>query len=73
MKVFLDLVRSSVITQGIITITMLVIVGYLVLTGQTVPDQIWNLTILVIGFYFGSKVGVVQGQNSASEQGHSTR
>jgi hypothetical protein len=63
MTTFLDLVKSSVITQAIITIMVLFAVLYMLATGQTVPPDLWALTSLVIGFYFGSKVGIVQGQN----------
>ena len=66
MSTLIDLLKSSVITQGVITVIVLGLIVYLLVTRQPVPDQVWNLTVLVIGFYFGSKVGVIQGQNNAS-------
>lgn len=70
MNTLIDLLKTSVLTQGLITLAVLGLVVYLTLTGQPISDQIWNLTVLVIGFYFGSKVGIVQG--SAKAQGIET-
>ena len=64
MNVLIDLLRSSVLTQAVITVMTLSVVFYLVVTGKPVPPEVWALASLVVGFYFGSKVGVVQGQNS---------
>jgi hypothetical protein len=38
----------------------------MIVAGRIVPAELWAITSLVVGFYFGSKVGVVQGQNSAN-------
>jgi len=56
MSSFWALVERSVIVQAIITLALIGVVIYLVSTGQEVPDLIQTLTLLVVGFYFGSKV-----------------
>lgn len=58
---FLDLLRESIITQALITVSVVGADLYLLLSGQTVPQELWALTTLVVGFYFGSKVGYSQG------------
>lgn len=52
----IDLLRESVITQAIITILSLSVTFALVALGRTVPEEVWALDGLVIGFYFGGKV-----------------
>lgn len=56
MNEFWTLVRESVILQAIITLALIGTVIYLVVSGIEVPDLISSLTLLVVGFYFGSKV-----------------
>jgi len=56
MSKFWDLVERSIVFQGLITIALIAVVIYLTVTGQEVPDLIEALTLLVVGFYFGSKV-----------------
>ena len=53
---FVELLRESVITQALITLLALGVTFYLVGTGQPVPEQIWTIDGLIIGFYFGGKV-----------------
>jgi hypothetical protein len=62
--IILDLVKSSVITQGIITIVVLAVDCALILQGRAVPQELWAVTFAVVGFYFGSKVGIAQGQST---------
>lgn len=66
MDKFWDLLKQSVITQAIITVVVIVVDCYMIIAGRTIPAELWAITSLVIGFYFGSKVGVVQGQNAAT-------
>jgi len=66
MSTFIDLLKSSVLTQAMITVITLSALFYLILAGKPVPTEVWSLAMLVVGFYFGSKVGIVQGQNNAS-------
>jgi hypothetical protein len=56
MQTFLDLLREGVIFQGLITVIILITDGVLMVKGQTLPDFMMQLTILIIGFYFGAKV-----------------
>ncbi len=67
METFWTLMKESVITQAIITVLIISAVIYLIATGQAVPENLWQLTTLVIGFYFGSKVGFVQGVNKTGK------
>lgn len=56
MEKFLDLVRESVIVQGLITLSLVITVCYMWASGKTIPPDLLGLLTLVIGFYFGSKV-----------------
>lgn len=58
----IDLIKSSVLTQAIITFMVLAIDAYMYIAGRAVDDKLWALTTLVVGFYFGSKIGIVQGR-----------
>lgn len=63
MQTFIDLLKSSVLTQGMITIIVLVIWGILTINGREIPTDVSTLVMLVVGFYFGSKIGMIQGIN----------
>lgn len=63
MSTLVDLLKSSVVTQGVITIITLVIWGVLLIQGRVIPIELNAIVTLVIGFYFGSKVGMYQGIN----------
>ncbi|WP_322799217.1 hypothetical protein [Thermoflexus sp.] len=51
---FVELFRESVIIQGFIVLVMLTTVSVMLIMGISVPDQIWALVGLVVGYYFGS-------------------
>lgn len=53
---FLDLLRESVILQGILTLAFVGVWLYLIAAGQNVPDALNNMVGLVVGFYFGGKI-----------------
>lgn len=53
---FIQLLRESVITQATITILVVGAVVGLVIVGRPVPNEMWNIVSLVVGFYFGGKV-----------------
>jgi len=55
MRKFWDLVKESVIVQGIITLGLVGTTCYLWVTGQPVPDDLWTALSIVLGFFFGSK------------------
>ncbi len=60
----IDLLKQSVLVQALITLAVTTTV--LVMAAQLLPVPDWMLQILwlVLGFYFGSKVGWVQGYNT---------
>ena len=67
MKAFLDALRESIITQALITVAVVGVWLYLIATGQQVPENLSGVLTLVIGFYFGSKVGFRQGEQSQAK------
>jgi len=60
MRTFWDLLQESVIVQAVITLLVVGAVIYLSVTGQEVPELVSNITGLVVGFYFGSKLALRQ-------------
>lgn len=58
----LELLKESVIIQGMIVLLLFALVGYLIASGQTVPAEVWGFLGLVVGYYFGSdrKTAVVK-------------
>jgi len=60
MRTFWDLLQESVIVQAVITLLVVGAVIYLSVTGQEVPELLSNITGLVVGFYFGSKLALRQ-------------
>jgi len=52
----LELIRESVIIQGILTLGLVGAAIGMMLQGREVPRDLWSLVVLVVGFYFGSKV-----------------
>lgn len=63
MKKFWELFEQSIITQAVITFLLILTLCYLYATGQIVPDGLMKLTFLVVGFWFGSKIGYAQSSN----------
>jgi hypothetical protein len=61
MNTFWNLVKQSIITQSLVTLVLVVTVCVLWATGKPVTTDLYNLTILVVAFWFGSKVGHSQG------------
>lgn len=62
MKTFVDLLKSSVLTQWTITVMVITIYFVLLITGKPIPQLVELLVSMVISFYFGSKVGIIQGR-----------
>jgi uncharacterized membrane protein len=60
MDKFWELLQTSVIVQALITLAVVGATVYLVVSGKPIPDQLRDLTGLVIGFYFGSKLALRQ-------------
>lgn len=55
MDKFLQLLEESVIVQACITLLVVATWCVMVATGQTPPDALTQVVLLVLGFYFGSK------------------
>jgi len=55
MNKFLDLLRESVIVQSTVTLALVITLCVMFATGRPVPDLLAQITLLVIGFWFGSK------------------
>ncbi len=68
MKVFIDLLKSSVLSQALITVIILCIYAGLLFTNRTVPPLVEILVSMVVSFFFGSKVGMIQGINQEKER-----
>lgn len=54
----LDLLRESVIVQAILVISILGLIGGLLFTGREVPELLWQLLLVVVGYYFGAGTGM---------------
>jgi len=61
---FWELLEQSVIVQSLVTLGLVSAVIFLSVTGQEIPDPLLSLTLLAIGFYFGSK-GALTGRQAA--------
>jgi hypothetical protein len=53
---FEELLEKSVIFQGILVLGLTATACYLWVTKGTVPDALVNLLLIIVGFFFGSKV-----------------
>lgn len=51
----LELLQTSVLIQSTITLCLVIAVIVLWLTNRVVPDQLYTLLYVVLGYYFGSK------------------
>jgi hypothetical protein len=63
MQTFWSLLKESVIMQGTLTLLVVGVWLYLVVTGQVVPEQLTNVVGLVVGFFFGAKLTQAQRAN----------
>jgi len=52
---FWDLFQQSVIVQSLVTLILVGTLCYMFATGAVIPDLLGQVTLLVIGFWFGSK------------------
>ena len=68
MAKFWELFEESVIVQALITLALVSVVCYLFATGQEVPELRSSSLMLVLGFYFGSKVQQVIDRRVAKEK-----
>lgn len=56
MSTLLDLLRESVLTQALLTVSITLVVLYLYVAGKAAPPELLQAWFLVVGFYFGGKV-----------------
>lgn len=56
MSKFWDLVKESVILQGLVTMLLLGVACYLWAMQAEVPEELLHLLELIVGFWLGSKV-----------------
>lgn len=56
MNTFWRLFEESIVVQSLITLALVLAVIYMIVTGQQIPDILASALMLVLGFYFGSKV-----------------
>lgn len=59
MERFWKLLEQSTIISGLIALTIVGAVVYLAVSGQPVPDLLGQALLIVISFFFGTKVGTI--------------
>jgi len=53
---FWELFRDSIIVQSFVTACLVATFCYLIATGHEVTDAFVNIVMLVLGFWFGTKI-----------------
>jgi hypothetical protein len=53
---FAELLEKSIIFQGVLVLGLTATACYLWVTQGAVPDALVNLLLIIVGFFFGSKV-----------------
>ena len=53
---FMELLEDSVIVQSLVTLILIGVDAYLAVINAPIPDSLINATMLVLGFWFGSKM-----------------
>lgn len=69
-KLFVELLRESVLVQGSIALIIIGTICYLYVTGQAVPNELLNILSLILGFYFGGKVQRQAERKLRNEENH---
>lgn len=64
METFWTLLAKSVILSGFIVVVCMGTLCFLAITGKPIPEVLVNITLTVVGFYFGSKVGNTEATNN---------
>ena len=64
MDTFWSLFRESIIVQSIVTLLLVSAITYMYIVGQEVPSDLVNVSLLVLGFWFGTKT---QGSVNAAQ------
>ncbi len=50
-----EMLFESVLVQGVITVSVIGLYGYMLVSGQEVPETLIGLVGTVVGFFFGGK------------------
>lgn len=59
MDKFWQLLQESVIVQSLVTLALVITLCVMFATGQPVPDLLAQITLLVVGYWFGSKTQMI--------------
>ena len=51
----IERIIAAVNVQDVIALTFVFVVSFLWMTGQEVPEGLLNVTLIIIGFFFGDK------------------
>jgi hypothetical protein len=51
----LRMFEESIIVQSLITLILISAISYLFVTERSVPDALLQLTLIVVGYWFGAK------------------
>ena len=62
----IELLKQSVLVQALITLGVITVVMIMAMQQLIIPDWMLQMVWIVIGFYFGSKVGYGQGHSAGS-------
>lgn len=68
MATFWRLFEQSVIVQAVVTAALIITVCVMYIMQTPIPSELLNLVLVVLGFWFGSKVGYVQGNRRSYER-----
>ena len=61
---FVKLLRESIILQGTLSVLVVSVWLFLIMTDKAIPGELHNIVGLVIGFFFGGKVALAKANNS---------
>ena len=68
MDTFWRLFAKSMILSGFIVVVTVSTLCYLAVANRPIPDVLVNITLTVVAFFFGSKVGVAEATNIQSRE-----
>jgi hypothetical protein len=55
MQTFWQLLRESVLVQSLVTLLVISAVVYLYICGREVPPDLIKISLLILGYWFGTK------------------
>lgn len=64
MNQFWTLMKESTLTQAFITVILTLVYAYMLITAAQIPAEFHAAYGLVLGFFFGGKMGFAQGQTA---------